>query len=84
MLDTAIKSPAKCVGCGYCCLTSICSFGEENTTNGIGGCVFLQYNGTRYICTCKAAMGDMEGTGCCSSFMNTWRNNTVFRGWVKK
>jgi hypothetical protein len=73
---------AKCVGCGYCCLTAICAYGSAN--NDRGGCTSLVYDGSRYRCINKAAMKQMQGTGCCCGFMNTWRDDTKFRGWVKE
>jgi hypothetical protein len=81
LLKDSLEHPAECVGCGYCCLTAICSWGKENKVTG--GCEYLVYDQWRYKCECIPAMREMKGTGCCCSFMNTWRKHTMFRGWHK-
>lgn len=82
MLDDLLENPAVCVGCGYCCLSAICPNGEMNPDNG--GCKYLLFD-ERYWCSNEKAMEEMKGTGCCCSFMNTWRTigHIEFRGWVR-
>lgn len=75
---------ADCVGCGFCCRTAICVFGQMNGTHSKGDtCQFLAKVGDQWRCRLyleapEPLRKDMEismgmGAGCSSSFFNTER-----------
>jgi hypothetical protein len=82
LLNKLLEEPAACVRCGYCCVSTICMYGREDLERG--GCMYLIYEDHQYGCTNKLAMKEMKGSGCHCSFMNTWREGVMFRGWTKK
>lgn len=74
-----------CVGCGHCCCTSVCVFGQTN-----GGveyddlpCPLLRYDGKRHWCRLVEEMRDEDitdglaiGEGC-SSGLSSWRKEPI-------
>lgn len=66
----------ECVGCGYCCIKTMCAVGEWVHGSVEERCPYLVWNGARY--DCKIAKDYAEhlhiGAGCCSS-LNTWRQD---------
>ena len=84
MLDD-IRKPRECIGCGYCCIRGMCTFGRyrhpQAAQNG-KRCPELIWNGRRYLCRMMdlPGMGDFYrgqlqvGDGC-ASYMNPWRED---------
>lgn len=75
---------AKCIGCGYCCITDPCGASKRLYGN-IKECPQLLWNENknRYACGLMLIQGPIgdgykkelsEGAGCCSS-LNTWRKD---------
>lgn len=70
---------AKCIQCGYCCITAPCPYGvsEENEPR----CKFLQAEGERLICSKYeeilkdpgSVFSPAFGAGCCSPLFNSMR-----------
>jgi len=76
---------AKCIGCGYCCIKAKCSAALRLYPNS-KQCPQLIWNGedTRYYCGLMLLPGELgrvyrkelyAGTGCSSSFCNSWRKD---------
>jgi hypothetical protein len=63
----------QCVGCGYCCITAMCSIGLH-VFGKVGKCPALTWNGHRYICEIADLFVNALniGKGCCAP-LNTWR-----------
>lgn len=73
-----------CVGCGYCCLKSMCTIGMREHGKWVDKCPFLIWEDDKY--RCKLVQSDVSyeneiGTGLgCVSGLNDWRRNVKFRG----
>lgn len=74
----------KCVGCGFCCISSACAL-EMYLYGNQEQCPDLQWDKeqNRYVCN-LVVIGHKNvewlfiGAGCCSG-LNTWRNNVQKR-----
>jgi len=73
-----------CVGCGYCCQTATCAFGELAGSDS-KECKYLRRNGDRYFCHLVECFPDVYkeplaiGAGCCSSLFNKQRDAMIRR-----
>lgn len=69
-----------CVGCGYCCITVMCSVGQAVHGDYEERCPYLLWSDTRYECRlAEEYSGFLSiGAGCCSS-LNTWRQDVKER-----
>ena len=78
-MDYLIK---KCVGCGHCCITAICTLGQSiYKVNHDADCPALIWNGNRYICKLANEYKKILaiGEGCCQPLCNDWRLNVKER-----
>ena len=73
---------AECVGCGYCCVKTICEMGRLHYNVIEGICPALKWDDDAKRHWCQLVINDPPksenefpyiGAGCSSSMMNDWR-----------
>jgi len=74
----------RCVGCGYCCLKTMCTVGMDRHGKWKKRCPYLIWEGDKYRCQLvqDEVVGWREitvGMGCPSG-LNSWRQDVKFRG----
>jgi hypothetical protein len=87
------RTTKRCVGCGYCCITSPCLVSQRIYGHGIVRCPELIWTPEkeRYICRLMTLPGNIgsryrkelyAGAGCCSG-LNSWRKDVRRRDEVR-